>query len=199
MELLEPSPGSLQRVVDALRAGGVIAYPTEAVYGLGVDPFNPAALERLFAAKGRDRNQPVLLIVDSESQLARVAAEISARARACMETFWPGPLSLLLPRHPALPEALAPGRDKICVRCPGAPWARALCTAFGGPITSTSANQSGEPPVHHLRDLNLSGVDLGIDAGTLPPAAVSTIVDAETGAIVREGAISRSRLENITF
>lgn len=199
MELLDTSAASLARAAGALRAGAVIAYPTETVYGLGADPFNPVALARLFEAKERDPGNPVLLIVDGEAQLVRVAAEISPRARAYMEAFWPGPLSLLVPGHPGLPETAAPRGGKVCVRCPGSAFARALCTAFGGPITSTSANRSGAPPVRHLQELDLPGVTLGIDAGYLPPAAVSTIVDAETGAILREGAISRSRIEHIVF
>lgn len=187
----------MARAVDELRAGNVIAYPTETVYGLGVDPFNPEALERLFVAKGRDRDQPVLLIVDGEAQLDRVVSEISPRARAYMAAFWPGPLSLLLPRHPELPATLAPGRAKIGVRCSGDAWARALCRAFGGPVTSTSANRSGEPPVRHLADLELPGVVLGIDAGPLTADLPSTLIDGDTGEVFREGAISRHQLTKI--
>jgi len=181
----------------ALRDGDIVAYPTETVYGLGVNPFNAEAMERLFAAKGRDRDQAVLLIVADDTQLDRVAAEISPRARAFMNAFWPGPLSLLLPRHPALPETIAPGKAKICVRCPGSAWARSLCMQFGGAITSTSANRSGEPPVTDLHQLDLPGIALGIDAGPLPPSAPSTILDVESGKILRPGAITREELFSV--
>ena len=197
MELLDTSAASLERAAEALRAGQVIAYPTETVYGLGVDPFNTAALDRLFQAKARDRGQAVLLIIGDKDQLDRAVRDISPRARACMAAFWPGPLSLLLPKHPDLPEAVAPGREKICVRCPGLPWARQLCDNFGGPITSTSANQSGEPPVDDLRALNLTGVALGIDAGPLGQGVPSTILDPDSGDILREGAITRADLHRI--
>lgn len=197
MELIDTSAASMARAVDALRRGEVIAYPTETVYGLGVDPFNVDALHRLFAVKGRDHDQAVLLLVDGPKQLEKVSSHISERAQAYMDAFWPGPLSLLLPKHPALPEAVAPGRERICVRCPGAAWARALCTAFGGPITSTSANASGEPPVEDLHDLQLPGISLGIDAGRLPPSPPSTIVDVESGVLLREGAIRQSDLDRV--
>lgn len=198
MELLDTSPASFSRAADALRAGEVIAYPTETVYGLGVDPFNTSALERLFEAKGRDREQAVLLIVGGPHQLTRVVSDVSPRAQAYMDAFWPGPLSLLLPRNPKLPEAVAPGRDKICVRCPGLAWARKLCDAFG-PVTSTSANRGGEPPVLDLRALELVGVSLGIDMGPLKPSAPSSIVDPETGEMLREGAITAPMLRDFGF
>lgn len=196
MELVEATESSIERAVASIRKGQVIAYPTETLYGLGVDPFNEDALERLFAAKGRDRDQAVLLVIGGPEHLRQVTPELSDRARGYMNTFWPGPLSLLLPRHSALPDAVAPGRGKICVRCPGLPWVRDLCTAFGGPITSTSANASGQPPVQDLRDLSLPGVRLGFDAGPLPSIAPSTIIDGETGEVLREGAVSRTQLSD---
>lgn len=191
----EATDASIAHAVAALRAGQVIAYPTETVYGLGTDPFNEEATERLFAAKGRDRNNPILLIVASEDQLDRVVSRVSPRALACMDAFWPGPLSILFPRHPSLPESITAGSDKVCVRCPGLAWARSLCEAFGGPVTSTSANRSGSPVVQSLGDLDLPGVTLGFDAGTLGSALASTIIDADSGTILREGAISRERMD----
>lgn len=191
----EASLASIPRAVAALRAGQVIAYPTETVYGLGTDPFNEAATKRLFAAKGRDRSNPILLIVESRDQLSRVTASISKRAAMLMDALWPGPVSLLLPRHPALPEVITAGNDKVCVRCPGLDWARALCKAFGGPVTSTSANRSGEAPVQCLDHLHLPGVSLAFDAGPLGHALPSTIVDAESGQILREGAVTRERID----
>ncbi len=187
-------PSSLDRAVQLLRQGEIVAYPTETVYGLGVDPFNVDALERLFAAKGRAREKAILLIVDSLDQLDGVTTHIPTRAKAMMESFWPGPLSILLPKHPKLPEAIAPGLDRICVRCPGSAIARQLCSAFGGPLTSTSANASGEEAVLDLADLHLPGVALGLDGGRLPASAPSTIVDGVSGAILREGAIGRDQL-----
>ena len=191
MELIDAAASSsLDRAVQVLRGGGVIAYPTETVYGLGVDPFNRSALDALFHVKGRNREKALLLIVGATDHLDTITSNIPARARACMEKFWPGPLSILLPKHPDLPDEVAPGLDKVCVRCPGLTTARNLCDAFGGAITSTSANASGEVPVTRLSDLSLEGITLGLDAGTLPPSDVSTIIDGDTGEVLRSGAIS---------
>jgi len=197
VELLEPTASNLIRAATALKAGEVVAYPTETVYGLGVDPFQEAAIEKLFEAKGRERDQAILLIVADEEQLRSVVSAIPPSARPYMEAFWPGPLSLLLPKHPDLPEAIAPGKDKICVRCPGSAESRALCRAFGGALTSTSANRSGQPPVTSLENLRLPGVALGIDGGVLPPAAPSTILDPESGQVLRAGAISQAQIDNV--
>ena len=111
MERIEANTASIARAVEALRAGEVIAYPTETVYGLGANPFDEGAMERLFEAKGRDRSNPILLIVASRAQLDRVVSGISPQALACMEAFWPGPLSILFPRHPSLPDTITAGSD----------------------------------------------------------------------------------------
>lgn len=196
MEVIDTNhDGAIARAVQCLREGKIVAYPTETVYGLAVDPFNVAALTRLFEVKGRDREKAILLIVGQNAHLEKVTSRVSPRAQAYMDAFWPGPLSLLLPKHADLPEELAPGLDKICVRCPGLDVARTLCNAFGGPITSTSANASGESPATDLASLRLPGVALGLDAGTLAPSAPSTILDAESGVILREGAVSRADLD----
>ncbi len=195
MELFDASLSeSIEHAARLLHAGEVVAYPTETLYGLAVDPFNPDALARLFSAKGRAREKAILLIVGGAAHLDRVTTGISPQAQAYMDAVWPGPLSLLLPKHPDLPEALAPGLDRICVRCPGSAVARALCDAFGGPITSTSANASGEAPVQRLTDLMLPDIALGLDGGVLGNSKPSTIVDAETGEVLREGAIGGARL-----
>lgn len=183
-------PESIKDAVAAVRKGGIVAYPTETVYGLAVDPYNLHALDLLFSAKGRDREKAILLIVADETQLRNVTVNISPRAQALMDAFWPGPLSILFPKHPDLPEALAPGLDKICVRCPGAQVARDFCAAFGAALTSTSANASGEAPIISLADLHLPHIALGLDGGALAPSPPSTIVDAETGEVLREGSIT---------
>ena len=184
----------MEEAAAVLRDGGIVAYPTETVYGLAVDPFSVEALDRLFAAKGRAREKAILLIIGCRAHLDRVAADVPPRAQAYMDAFWPGPLSLLLPKHPDLPEELAPGLDSICVRCPGLPAARALCDAFGGPVTSTSANTSGEAPARSLDDLDLPGLTLGLDGGLLRPEPPSTILDVRSGKILREGPITAAQI-----
>lgn len=197
MKIVLPDPEGIQQASDALRAGEIVAYPTETVYGLGVDPHNPRALERLFDAKGRAERHPVLLIVDDIAQLKRVADSIPPRAAELMARFWPGPLSLLLPAVPGLSEMLLGPDGRICVRCPACDTARALCQAFGGPLTSTSANRSGDPPAHSVAELGLPGVALAIDGGILPPSLPSTVYDPETGEVLREGAISGEDLRGV--
>ena len=185
----------LAEAAKIMQAGGVVVYPTETVYGLGADPFSPRAIERLFAIKGRDMRNPVLLVAATREQLRDVVAEWPPDAVRLADAFWPGPLSLVLPKTPPVPATLTGGSDKVCVRCTGLATARALCEAVGGPFTSTSANRSGEPPARTLRDFALEGVDAALDAGELPPSAPSTVYDVAAFRILREGAIPASAIE----
>jgi L-threonylcarbamoyladenylate synthase len=194
VRVLAPDAGGIALAAEALRRGEVVAYPTETVYGLAVDPFRPEAIARLFAAKGRDEGNPILLIVSDASQLSRVALETSPAARSYMEDFWPGPLSLLLPRCAHLPAEVTAGSDKVCVRCPDCAVARQLCDAFGGAITSTSANRSGEPPAQSVEAIDLPGVAIALDGGPLPDSRPSTILDPDSGRVLREGAIAADAL-----
>jgi len=194
LKRLPIAPESIALAAAALRDGGIVAYPTETVYGLAVDPFQEDALRRLMAAKGRPETNPVLCVVAGLEQLDTLVAAISPAARQCMERFWPGPLSLVLPRKAGVPDLLTAGTDRVCVRWPDHPAVRDLCLAFGGPITSTSANRSGEPPVSDLDALDLEGIALAMDAGPLPPSPPSTVYDPESGTVLREGAISAEML-----
>ena len=191
---VQPDAAGIAQAVEALRAGEVVLYPTETVYGLAVDPFNTQAVEKLFKVKGRDADKPVLLIVGDVGQLDTIVSEISPHAQACMDRFWPGALTLLLPKTDALPHSITAGSDKVGVRCPGLDTARELCNAFGGALTSTSANLSGEAPALSLDGLDLTGVTLAIDGGDLEASAPSTLYDPETRKVLREGAISLAML-----
>jgi L-threonylcarbamoyladenylate synthase len=199
MKIVPPTAEGIAAAAAAIRAGKVVAYPTETVYGLAVDPFLETAIERLFEAKARDRGKPVLLIVADLDQLARVTTGLSEKARTYARAFWPGPLSLLLPKAPALPDALTAGSDKVCVRCPAHETARRLCQAVGGAITSSSANWSGQPPVLTLAELDLPGVTLAIDGGALAPSAPSTVFDPDLGILLREGVITKTQLDQVPF
>lgn len=189
-------PDGISQAAQAIRNGLVVAYPTETVYGLGVDPFSQAALNRLFAIKQRDHSHPVLLIVADPDQLGRVVAAMSERARAVAEAFWPGPVSLVLPKAPGLPD-LVTAQGKVCVRWPASPIAQDLCRAVGGPITSTSANRSGEPPARTFAELALPGVAIGIDGGTLEESGPSTVYDPDEGLVLRQGAVSATAIEAV--
>lgn len=196
MEIVAPDEAGIARAAEVLRAGEIIAYPTESVYGLGVDPFNEAALERLYAAKSRDASNPVLMIISEPSHLDSLVETISESAQKYIDAFWPGPLSLLFPVKADLSELLIGAHEKICIRRTSHPVAAALCTAFGGAITSTSANRSFENPASTPDDLQLDGISVCIDGGRADGAS-STVYDPDSGAVLREGAISRIDLHNV--
>ena len=194
MEIAAPTPRGLAKAAELLHAGEVVAYPTETVYGLGADPFSVEALDSLYRVKRRDPGSPVLLIVSSMEQLDSIVAAISPRAAAYAEAFWPGPLSLLLPPSPELPETLLGAESKVCVRRCSCAIAAALCDAFGGAIVSTSANTSGKAPAMSSDEIDPVGIALCLDGGRLDPSPPSTVLDPDTGKVIREGAISRERL-----
>ena len=197
MKILPPTEDALVLAAELLRADEVVAYPTETVYGLAVNPRSPKALERLFTVKGRGDGKPVLLIVDDAARLASLVRVLDAAARQCMDAFWPGPLSLLLPAAAGLPTQLTGGKDKVCVRCPGCETARALCRVFGGALTSTSANRAGEAPACSVGALDLDGVALALDGGSLAPSTPSTVYDPATGKVLRAGAIPKTALARL--
>jgi len=194
VKLVPPTPEGLAIAADAIRNGEVVAYPTDTVYGLGVNPFSEDAVRRLFEVKQRDAGKPILLIIADEQQLHEVVTCVSAVSHTYIQAFWPGPLSILFPRSPRLPLALTAGADKVCVRCPASKIARDLCLQCGFALTSSSANLTGETPVQSLADLNLPGVAVGVDAGTLRDSEVSTVFEPSHGMILRKGAIVEAEL-----
>jgi len=197
MEMLPPTPANIARAADTLRAGAIVAYPTETVYGLGVDPFNPAALEKLYAMKGRDPRNPVLLIVSNRKQLDAIVARVGREAEAYAAAFWPGPLSMLLPAKGRVPQSLLGPTGKLCVRQTAHAVAAALCDALGGTIVSTSANLSGQSPARKATDVPVSGVAMCIDGGELGSGLASTVLDPESGEILREGVIEAEAIGQI--
>jgi L-threonylcarbamoyladenylate synthase len=198
-EVVPTNPEGIARAADALRAGGVVAYPTETVYGLGVDPFNEAAVQKLFAMKGRADGHPVLLIVADEAQLLRAVRQVSARAQTFIDAFWPGPLSLLFPKAPGVVPSVCGASKMVCARQPASPTARSLCGAFGNAVTSTSANQSGAPAARSLAEIELEGIAVCIDGGEVTGGGVSTVYDPERDQILREGKITAEELRRIRF
>ena len=186
----------IARAAERVCAGGVIVYPTETVYGLGADPFNVDALDRIFAIKGREAGKALLLLIRGQEDLDALTAEVSRAARDLMEAFWPGPLTLVFRAHPGLPERLTGGGSTVALRVSGAPAARALLSHIGGPVTSTSANRSGAPPALSASEAAaaLGGrVDLILDGGPAADTRPSTLVDVSGGGadILREGRIAQ--------
>ncbi|MEO5897960.1 MAG: L-threonylcarbamoyladenylate synthase [Vicinamibacterales bacterium] len=192
------SVAALARAAALIRGGGLVAYPTDTVYGLGCDPRNPAAVVRLFSAKGRDAKRASPLIGASIEQLS-AAVHFTATARRLADLFWPGPLSLVMMARPDISRLVLGGFDTAAVRVPADATARRLAEAAGFVITATSANISGQPPVARASLISstlASQLDFILDGGTLAGGAVSTIVDVTGDApqLVRAGAIAWDRV-----
>ncbi len=188
----------LETAVDFLQRGEVVAYPTETVYGLAVPAFREEAVEKVFTVKRRSRDKPLLVAVRDREMLAEVASSIPPEADRLVREFWPGPLSLILPRSGNIPDAVTAGGDYVGVRCPDHPAAQGLIAQLGEPITSPSANLSGNPSgcssPEILRDLSgriAAIIDAGIAAGT-----ESTLVDlcGDVPRLLRRGAIDAGAL-----
>ncbi|CAN5860910.1 hypothetical protein BH18ACI5_BH18ACI5_08800 [soil metagenome] len=192
------SAAALARAAALIRGGGLVAYPTDTVYGLGCDPRNPAAVARLFNAKGRDAKRASPLIGASIEQLSSFV-HLTAMAQRLAEMFWPGPLSLVMKARPEISPLVLGGLDTAAVRVPADATARNLAEAAGFVITATSANMSGQPPVARASLISstlASQLDFILDGGTLAGGAVSTIVDVTSDApqLVRAGAIAWDRV-----
>ncbi len=177
-----------------LREGGVVAIPTDTLYGLAADAFNPEAIERVFVIKERPDGMALPVLLADWEQLPAVTRELPDSARALAEAYWPGPLTLVLLRAGALPPRLTAGGDTVAARVPGHPAPRELARRLGRPITGTSANISGAPDPQTLDELRrqVGGrVDCVVNAGPPPAGAASTIVDltGEAPRLIREGAI----------
>lgn len=182
-----PSPHDLQQVVRALRAGAVIAYPTEAVWGLGCDPFDEAAVRHLFAMKQRSEAKGLILIAADVAQVESWLSALTPAQKEAVFATWPGPYTWVVPA-PTAPAWLRGDHDSLAVRVSAHPGVQALCRAWGGPLVSTSANKSGQPPVRDEQELQSQfGAELG---GILPgrlggDPKPSEIRDAVSGAVLR--------------
>lgn len=181
-----------------LLEGGVIAFPTDTFYGLGVDPFNREAVDRIYEIKGREKNKPLLLLISSREQLETLTKEITPAHTALMQKFWPGPLTLLFDPRSVIPENVTAGR--IGIRLPGNSMTRDFISALGQPITAPSANLAGENPPTTARQVDQSigkHLDLILDGGTCSGEEPSTLVDAVERPVqlIRPGAIPFSEIE----
>ena len=185
-----------------LREGGVVAFPTDTVYGLGASVYNHAAVSTLFVIKNRSRDQGVPALIASESQLGEIAADVPDIAYALAERFWPGALTLVVPRNPNVPALVAGNGPTIAVRLPDHPCPQALVQAVGAPITGTSANRhDGPEPTSAAEVQRQIGNRLSIilDGGDSPGPVPSTIVDATQNPpkVLRLGSVSLSDLRGV--
>lgn len=182
-----PSPEALALAITALRAGGVIAYPTEAVWGLGCDPFNAGAVERVLALKGRSEGKGLILIAADVTQVEPWLIALTPAQKAAALATWPGPCTWVVPA-PSAPRWLRGDHASLAIRVSAHPGVQALCRAWGGALVSTSANRSGEPPLagpaalHDAFGERLACILPGVLGGDAKP---SEIRDAVSGAVLR--------------
>lgn len=186
------------QAVDVLRRGGIVAYPTDTLYGLAVDPRDETAVARLFTAKGREESMAIPLIASSTEQVLDAAALTPAEL-ALARRFWPGPLTIVTAAKTSLVRSVLGGGSTVAIRVPSHPVARAIAAAFGFCITATSANRSGESAASHadgISDALAAHIDLLLDAGAVTGGLPSTIVEiAATGPrLVRAGAVPWERV-----
>ncbi len=178
----------IQQAAESLRNGGLVAYPTEAIYGLGCDPNNLAAVERLLALKQRSWTKGLILIAADIAQLTPYLSLPMENIPPAVEASWPGPTTWLLPAHPKVPTLLRGNHDTLAVRITAHPEARALCQAFGGAIVSTSANTAGQQPARTIAELApvlTADIDTVVSGDTNSQHQASQIKDPFTGRIIR--------------
>ena len=197
-------PSELPMIADAvtraLQAGGIVAVPTETYYGLGVNPFDAGAIDRLFAAKGRADGKPLLVLIGEPSQVSLLVSAVPPAAQVLMETLWPGALTIVFDAHPSLPTNLTAGTGTVGVRLTGCDALRQLLARVG-PITGTSANPADAPPADTADGVQQTlgdRVAVILDAGRTPGGLPSTVVDARDPVrMIRDGAVSRLQIENV--
>jgi L-threonylcarbamoyladenylate synthase len=187
---------------DRLRAGELVAFPTETVYGLGADARNPAALAKIFAAKGRPADHPLIVHLPDATHLEHWAVAIPEAAFKLAAAYWPGPLTLILNRHPSVPDLVTGGQDTIGLRMPNHPLALALLHEFGGGIAAPSANRFGHispTTAQHVRDELGDAHVMILDGGSCSVGIESTILDltAATPRILRPGAIGAAEIGHV--
>lgn len=194
-------PAAIAKAAEALRSGGVILYPTDTLYGLGVDALSDSALAKVQDIKGREEKKPIHAIV-ADLHMAAEYGEVNEVALALASAYMPGPLTLILRKHAHATIAMCEGRDEFGFRIPNYQFCLDLARAFGRPYTTTSANIGGLKPERSPEKIlaqlgeRASRIDLVIDAGELPERLPSTIVGVSHGeaTIIREGAISTEKL-----
>ena len=199
--VVKPDEAAILRAAELLRAGELVAFPTETVYGLGANALDAQAVPRIYQAKGRPGDNPLIVHVAAPEAVAPLAF-VDERAHALMAAFWPGPLTLLLPKKPIIPSVTNAGLPRVAVRMPDHPVALALLAACGVPVAAPSANRSGRPSpttaAHVLADLQ-GRVPMILDGGACPGGIASTVVDVTSPEprVLRAGPITEEQLRRV--
>jgi L-threonylcarbamoyladenylate synthase len=196
------APADIGRAVAVLRAGGLIAFPTETVYGLGADASNPGAVKKIYAAKGRPRNHPLIVHLASVDAVSHWASEVPETAKLLAARYWPGPLTLILKRAARVDDLVTGGQDTVALRVPSHATAQALLRSFGGGIAAPSANRYGRvsaTTAEHVEAEFGSAIDFVLDGGACDLGIESTIVDVSGArpALLRPGSITLPELEAV--
>jgi L-threonylcarbamoyladenylate synthase len=202
LDPLAPSPRAIGQAAAIIQAGQLVAFPTETVYGLGADGLNPTAIGRIYTAKGRPSDNPLILHLASIEQLSLVASHVPEVAYPLIHAFWPGPLTLVLPKTAGVPELATGGLATVAVRMPAHPVALALIKAADLPLAAPSANRSGRPSpttAQHVFDDLHGRIPMILDAGPACIGLESTVLDATCSppAILRPGGITREAIEAV--
>jgi len=192
----------IDRAIKILKDGGIVAFPTDTVYGLGGNVFSIEAAERIYRVKQRPRHIPLPVLLADSTQLADIVAAVPETARYLMRHFWPGGLTLVLPKKDTLPDIITAGSNKVAVRIPDHVVPLALIRGLGAPIIGTSANISDKPSPVTAEEVDQqigSQIDLIIDMGRCPGGLESTVVDVtgETPVILRRGVISEEKILSV--
>src|SRR3982751_1097264 len=192
----------LENAVTALRDGELVAFPTETVYGLGANAQNPAAVRRIFELKERPADHPVIVHLDNPKYLHRWSREVPEAAQKLAARFWPGPLTMVLPRTENVHDVVAGGQDTVAIRVPSHPMAQQLLTAFGGGIAAPSANRYGKlspTRAEHVRDELGDAVKIILDGGECQIGLESTIVSMEGANVrlLRPGAVTAGQIRTV--
>ena len=192
----------IETAVQALRDGELVAFPTETVYGLGANAQNPAAVRKIFEAKGRPTTHPVIVHLDSQRYLHRWVSEVPELALRLAERFWPGPLTMVMPRAANVHDVVTGGQDTVAVRVPSHPMAQQLLTAFGGGIAAPSANRYGKlspTRAEHVREELGERAKVILDGGECQIGLESTIVSFEDSSVrlLRPGAVTAAQIRQV--
>lgn len=201
MKIVFPTPENIRLAAEALQTGQLIGMPTETVYGLAANALNADAVRATFAAKGRPADNPLIVHLASVEDVSSVALEVPDIARRLAAEFWPGPLTLVLPKRPEVPDVTTGGLDSVALRVPGHPVARELIRVAGVPVSAPSANPFMGLSPTRAADLDpaiLEHVALVLDGGPCEVGLESTVVDVRDGVrLLRPGHVSREMLENL--
>lgn len=201
-QLFKFGPDILPEISRILSSGGIVAIPTETVYGLAASAFDGRAVDKIFAAKGRPRDNPLIVHISDMSQLEGVVSEIPPQALLLAEKFWPGPLSIIMPKGEKIPDEVSCGLDTVAVRMPSSPCARAIISHCGLPLAAPSANLSGSPSptsAKHVADDLFGRIDAIVDGGDCAVGVESTVISlcSEVPELLRPGGISLEQLREV--